>query len=224
MSAVGSVIGVVKLKNMYDAYAVMVLSRFIEQVRQEKVGKKRPPAKYKITKQLPTDKEYAELKQVQFTSDAESLVSEAQGEVESLAEEMRTWYDNLTDNLQQNEKGQQVESAADALEGFNWDNVPDICTHIPVYSLPALNANSRADRASAAASQLEDVKEAICQWIEENRDPSKEDESGETVMEIQNGNETVNVTVNWADLESYAEGLETIAGEINDVEFPGMYG
>ena len=52
-------------------------------------------------------------------SEAESMVSDAQGVVEELKDELQEWYDNLPDNFKDGDKGSQLQEAIDALESLH---------------------------------------------------------------------------------------------------------
>jgi uncharacterized phage infection (PIP) family protein YhgE len=49
-------------------------------------------------------------------SEAQSQVSDAKGEMESLRDELQEWLDNLPDNFRDGDKGQDLESAIGQLE------------------------------------------------------------------------------------------------------------
>jgi hypothetical protein len=124
MFRVGETVGVIRLKNAYDQYVLMVLGGYLEKLETARTktdsGKsRRLPASYNIAKQMPTVEEYKALKVKRFTSTAGSLMEEAYSEITSLAEEMREWYDNLTEGLQSTDRGQRVSDAADTLEGIS---------------------------------------------------------------------------------------------------------
>lgn len=62
--------------------------------------------------------------------DARQSVEDATSDVEQLQQEMQDWYDSIPENLQQGEKANQVEEAANALEtlhdeldNIDWDSV-----------------------------------------------------------------------------------------------------
>jgi len=47
---------------------------------------------------------------------AQSQVTDAASEIESLRDELQEWYDNLPENFQNGDKGEQLQSAIDELE------------------------------------------------------------------------------------------------------------
>lgn len=219
----GHVVGIVKLKNTYDAYATMVLGDYLERVEEETESKRRPPAKYTVLKPTPSPSEYQLLKTQRFTVSAESLVSDAQSSCEDLANEMREWYDNLTEGLQQTEKADRINEAADLLEGLDFDvpkDVEGVLQHITAFHPPMLNCNSRADRASDASDMLINVKDAIEEWVEENRPEGQKT----ATMTFGEGDDKEEVEVDFDALSEFADHLDELSDEIQSVEFPGMYG
>lgn len=215
MFKVGEIVGVVRLKNSYDQYALMVLSDYVE--RQETERKRtvsgrirRCAATYKIKKEMPTHAEYEKLKQKRFTKTADELMGEAYGEIESLADEMRSWYDNLTDTLQQNDRGTHVGEVADALEAISAQDPTELMSCVEVYHLPCLDSSSRSKRAAEAASLLQDVAEACHNYVSENRTKAESESSYEDS--------------DYDELDSIADQCENDAQEVEQIEFVTMYG
>lgn len=224
MFKVNEVVGVIKLKNAYDKYAVRVLGGRLKQIESERTAandkgrSKRKPASFKVTAALPTLDEYKELKRKAFTTTADSLMDEAYSEIESLGGEMREWYDNLTDTLQQNDQGTRVGEAADALENISRQDSVDIMSSIDVYHLPGLDLTSRAKRWDEASSMLSAVAGAIHDYASENRPEEKDEDDKETAPKAE---DDPLADVDWDELEGIADQCENDAGE--SIEFPGMY-
>lgn len=212
---VSDVVGGVAVKKRYDNYALMVLSDYFETLpaEQGKEGRRLPP-KYRIKKDLPTIEEYHQQRNKKFTTNVDSLVDEAFSEIESLAEEMRSWYDNLTEGLQQTSKAEEINEAADTLEGIDRIDCPESADGIEVLRLPGLNVNSRSDRASDAQDMLTCAFEAVNDRVGELQDERDQKSGGEEKDELENRIQ---------ELESYSEELERAADEVGNVSFPGMY-
>jgi len=224
MFKVGEVVGVVRLKKAYDQYALMVLGGYVQQQPSERKetasGKsRRVAASYKIKQTMPTAAEYTELKRKRFTSTAGELMDEAYSEIESLGEEMRGWYDNLTDTLQQNDRGQRVDEAANTLEGISAQESTDLMSQVDVYHLPSLDTSSRSKRASEASSILQDVAAACHDYVSENRPEASDEEESAEKKEA----DTTYEDSDYDELDSIADQCEDDAGEVDGVEFPGMY-
>ena len=222
MFKVGEEVGIIKLKNAYDGYVLHVLGGRLERLDQERTGKRRPAAKYKVKAAMPDADEYARLKHQKFTTDVDAACDEAASEIESLAGEMRDWYDNMGENLQQSDKGSRLEEAADALESIEVPDRPEVAGHISFVHLPSLDASSRGKRASEAADQLRSSAEAVRDFIGENQ-PEEGENTDETTMTFTENDEKVEVKVDWSELESFADDCETAADDLEAVEFPGMY-
>ena len=220
MFKVGEIVGVVKLKNAYDAYAIGLLSAYIDRIESNRVksntGKsRRLPAQYRIKKNLPTIEEYGKMKKFWFTKSAADLMNDAYAEITALGEEMNEWYNNLSEGLQQTDKAERINSAAEALEGIDSQDPTDLMTDIEVYHLPMLDALSRADRLSEATSILNDVAGAVHDFVSEQRANAPEEESEEEPEYSEDDLDEV---------DRIADQCESDASELDSVEFPGMYG
>ena len=154
---------------------------------------------------------------------------------DELGEEMRSWYDNMSENLQGGDKGSQVDEAASTLEGLDTPDVPDIISDLGFsYSVQHKGGRKgdprwlrRDNETSALSSAVDAVREwvdsaktAVAEFEEEN--PEAEDDAqvelGEqthTLQELRDGIE---------EAEQFADDLESLKDEADGVEFPGMYG
>lgn len=217
----GDIVGSVKIRNHFDAYALRVLSDSLREVESTKTGAgKRGQRKYKIVADLPSKTQYIVLRNKHFTTNVSELITDAFSEIESLGSEMRDWYDGMPENFQSGDKGEAVNNAADSLEGMESPGLSQIFEHISVVHLPGLKVNSRSDRASDAADMLRSASESIDEWIEENR---VNKESNKTV-ELEEDGEKISITVDFYDLETVSGEIMTAAEDLEGIEFPGMYG
>jgi hypothetical protein len=222
----GDIVGSVKIRNHFDAYAMRVLSSSFREVEstQNKSGK-RGQRKYKIVADLPSKTEYIVLRNKHFTTNVSDLISDAFSEIESLGSEMRDWYDGMPENFQNGDKGSAVNDAADALESMESPSVEStgvsqILERITVVHLPGLNVSSRSDRAIDAADMLRTASEAIDEWVSENMN----DKESNKTIEFEEDGEKVSITVDFESLTTLSSEAMTAAEDLEGVEFPGMYG
>lgn len=207
-----------KLKAMYDARFAAVLHGYLQLLEDENEDRpRRAQAKYKVVKPLPSKEEYDRLRAEHYTVSIQDLISDANSQVEELAGEMRSWYDNLPENLQSGERGERVGEAADTLEGISQPDVPKQMEElaqkaedegdeqgIKTVYYPGTNVSSRADRAAEAAGMYRAAAEAVREFVEDAKVDDPEFDGG--------------------DLESFADECESAADELEGVEFPGMFG
>lgn len=196
----GEIVNKSKLIKTYDKHALSVLGDKLSSVPQEKKGEW---PKFTVLSDLPTVEEYRKQKDQRYTTTVECLVSDAFGAIENLAGEMREWYDNMPDVFKDGDKGSQVSEVADTLEGMSPPDVDTDAGALPVIFYPNLDTSSRAARASEAAEMLRTAIQAL----EEAQDEGDKGE-GEDVPDYSN----------------LISELEDAAGEIEGVEFPGMFG
>lgn len=138
-------------------------------------------------------------KPVEVTTTVDAVVDEAFSEFEGLAEEMRSWSDNMEEKLSHTEKYERVSEAADTLENINRPDVGEKLTDIEVkyMSVNPRKLNSRAARRDNATYLLGLASDALNDAVE------GDDEIGA------------------GDL---ASELDQAKEEADGVEFPGMYG
>lgn len=206
MFRAGEIVGVAKLKSTYDSYVLQVLGDKIvclpTQMTQGAKGRRRLPAKYRVKEDLPTREEYTALKHERFTTTVDALLEDGYGEIEQLASEVRDWFDNLGDNLQQSDKGQCLDEAASSLENIDKPEIPEKAAEIQIVFLPSFDLGSRAKRASEAADMIRSAGTAIHEWL---------------------GDNDINEGDLYDELTELADQCESHADEVEAVEFPGMY-
>jgi hypothetical protein len=131
-------------------------------------------------------------------------ISEAFGEIEALAQEMREWADNLEEKFSSTSKYETVSSSADTLEGYTDPDMPEglPAMEVEFMDLPQRKRGySRADRCGQACYILD-------QCIIVLEEQSEKLEGGEARDAC----------------ESLRDDLENAKGDCEGVEFPGMYG
>jgi chromosome segregation ATPase len=168
-------------------------------------------------------------------------LSIANQEIADLADEMRTWADNLEGgNLGHTDKAQRVAEAADSLEGI--EQQEDLheeaesarCTVTIQVVRSARYSPSRAVRAANAAAMLQAAAGAIQDRISELEELKREHELKHE--EPQEGatadgpeaeacaDEIARIEDAISELESQADSIEQAASELEGIEFPGMFG
>ena len=127
-----------------------------------------------------------------------NAVQEAFADAEGLRDELQEWYDNLPENFQNGDKGDQLQSAIDALESVTEPDVPEALQDIPVsFVVNQKRRKSRNDRMQDCIALLQAAGEAAANFADEN----EEDEDGAVL----------------------ADEIDSIVSEWENVEFPGMF-
>lgn len=155
-----------------------------------------------------------------------SQVSDAINDLQELGSECREIVDNASEGLQQTNRIQTLDTTAGELEGINEPEVPKGFGDLPISYTESVNKNkrrgpSRFVRASNAAVILNACAESARAKAEalkdeqENMDHIANDEDQAKADALQEQQES---------LESFADECEEIAGMVEGLEFPGMYG
>jgi hypothetical protein len=137
------------------------------------------------------------------------MVSEAIGELTSLAEEMREAYDNTPESLQSSGVGEARGEAADALENVQEPDVPEsLGTERVKWQERALTQRQQMRR---SRSTRRDDAVQLLQRVVEQMDEAIAD--------------TKNMNVDERDeAEQFRDEIQNVIDEAEAVEFPGMYG
>jgi len=162
-----------------------------------------------------------------FTSHEDTLESAVGGafsEIEELAGEFREMVDNAPENLHGSSLYETRESTADTLENLSAPDVPDALGEIGVTYTQAAGrgkrgAMSRATRAENAASILSACVDAVREWVESNplpeEDEKESDEDKTKREELEEAHEGADTLI---------DELEEAASEVENAEYPGMFG
>lgn len=135
------------------------------------------------------------------------LVADAHSTVTGLGEEFREMYDNAPESLQQTDVNQRRDETASAIESLSEPDVDEKLGALPAKFSPWQPARkgrglSRADQAAEAVARLETAVEVLQEYAEaEGR--SEEDKDA---------------------AESLVSDIEELRGEMEGLEFPGMFG
>jgi hypothetical protein len=193
----------VALAMKYGKYWNRILAEHIQHLPKDPNAKKGSPARFVVTKPLPTKEEFERMCRAHYTTSVDGLVSDAFAEFESLADELQSWYDNLPEPFQQGEKGDELQSAINTLQNLVAPDVPEEVANIPVVYMPEVGELSRATRCAEAAGMLNGAIEAVDHALSDIEE-EEEDRKSE-----------------W---ESFMDDLRSVAEEAEGVEFPGAFG
>jgi hypothetical protein len=149
----------------------------------------------------PAPKPKRKVKLIEYETTVAAAIGDAFEAVSDLANECRDIVDNASasEGLQQTQRIQTFEMAADQLEELEPPDVPAMLGEMMVkYSIPKRRYLSRQSRASDAMTLLEACAEALDQIAEDNE--------------------------NHIAAEELSSELKNAIGAIESCEFPGMYG
>ena len=154
------------------------------------------PQQYELCRELPDKEQYEKLCRRKFTKTIQEMVDEAYGMVEDLGSELQDIAGNTPDSLQGTGLYAAREQAAERAQDIasSKPKVPKQLRNIKIYRLPQ-SGTSRSAQADDAAQTLEAISKVVREL------PSKNDEFKEFLDQIDND-----------------------VVEIEDIEFPGMFG
>lgn len=156
------------------------------------------------------------------TDSLESAVSSALSEIESLKDEMDEIKSNMENaNMEHLPKYETASEAYDALDSAQEPDVPEAVGELSVEYNEEVNKRkgrgpSRAVRLSNAVAQLQACVAAL-EYYESARQDIADNEDAETVDQ-----EVAQSEIDEA--SELRDELETIINDVENVEFPGMYG
>lgn len=216
------------LTRAYGPHAADVLTNGGETSICVEIGTEKG-TRYAFVRPAPTIEEYKALRDKKYTTDAESLVSDAFSSFETLGEEIRSWYDNLPESFQQGDKGSTLDDTATELEDIagSAPTIPETISAMPVLHLPH-KASSRSEQCSEARSMLANVSEAaraaldaltagaaLPEWIEAPDGLLGLDDADPAVIAFR---KTV-----IDEIEELADACDEYGDRADGIEFPGMY-
>jgi hypothetical protein len=192
----------------------------------EEAGERSAKAQRKFTvlKPLPSKEALiAEATKAFYTHTAEDLVGSAQGDLESLKEELESWRDNLSGTpLENTNKYQEVsdacdelESAVSELENIRTEDWPEAARKLPVVvlRLGGSTDTSRGDRCGSACHELECTMEALDKFITD---------TGEKIEKLQaEGKSTDDIDLD--QVTSDRDSMQSCVDTAQGVSFPGMF-
>lgn len=202
------------LEKQFDRYATAVLSAYLTAQPYER----RKQRKYEVTKPLPTLDEYRDLRDKQYLTTVDDLVSDAFSEFEGLRDELQAWYDNLPESFQNGNKGDELQDAINGLENAQRPDVPEFFQKVSLVFLPDLKISSRSDRNAEGALKLQVVIDLIEEILSNGTVPTFNEESGEP----DGGKRPITGDERDA-LEYLRDDIDSAKSEVEAVNFPGMY-
>ena len=136
-------------------------------------------------------------------------IGEVMSEVETLAEEMRSWADGMEEKFGSTNKFEEVSQAADTLEEQAGNDPVNAEVHSFLNDVkitiqdptPKRRGYSRAARLGQAQGVLMDVVDALQTYMDDNTNDPKKKETAEALK----------------------DELDNIDNELQGVDFPGMY-
>lgn len=200
----------ITLSKTYGSDAKYVLSAYLRALPKTS---RRGPTTYEIVQPLPAVEAYKAVRDARHSSSVEDLVESAKGEIETLAEEMNNWADNMPEGLQGGDKYSEIQDAASTLEGISIEDIPERFLQIRAVMHPNYDKESRSDRSAEASAQLRAAADAIEAQIEVDKAANDaKEKAGETVEPIDED-----------EYHSVAANLNEAADELDNLSFPGMY-
>jgi hypothetical protein len=169
------------------------------------------------------------------------FISDGFSEIEGLGEEFREICDNTSENLQQTDVYNRRDETASACEGLSEPSInSSILEELDAsYSCDmgktyrGRQTQSRACRASNAASALRAAGESIRAWLEANEELSDTDDTDSASLRARADKlqELEAAGINADDYENareeadeVADECDSIADEIEGMDWPGMFG
>lgn len=158
----------IKLNKLYKQdwwHVSKILRSFWVKLPKTKKGE---VSRYLITKPLPTQEEFDARMAKHYTTSAQGLVEDANGEIDALKDEISEWKDSLPESFAGGDKESQLEEALEQLERYDelqWpDEIPDFnVVYIP--PVPKIfrgrEQHSRSSRLSEALDKLQLVHDEL---------------------------------------------------------------
>lgn len=181
-----------------------------KKTRKSYIKKKRPPRKAAVPKRPKRERAVAPAPREVGLLDA---IGEVMADAEELGQEMRDWADNMPESKQSSQKYDEVSECADTLENVAGNDpvtsetmsfLNDI--KITIQDLtPRRRGYSRASRLAQALGVLSDVINALEEFKPDDKDAKERLRKEETAGGLR-------------------DALEEEQGNLEGVEFPGMFG
>ena len=192
-----------------------------------------------VEKRLDAQKKPAKPKFERFRTEegtVSGFISDAHAEITSLGEEFREIVDNAPDSLRESDVNTRRDGTASACEGLN---EPDCSNDIlgelscstsldmgKVYR--GRQTQSRACRAGNAGSMFNAAADAVRQWVEDfpvvDEDSTKQEKKDHAAMLEANDWSADDFAEAHDQADQLISECEDCAGEIENMEWPGMFG
>lgn len=163
------------------------------------------------------------------TTTIEAAITDGYAALETLGEEMRSWADNMPENMQGGSKYEEITAAADELEGLSEPDVSDIPEDVRNAEVTYQRATktSRAARRDEATGMLS----AAAEKLREKKDDYEPEKAEVAFADVPKGADPVEALEEAQEkYEEIQSAIDTLADEVTEmqetadgVEFPGMY-
>jgi hypothetical protein len=145
------------------------------------------------------------------TTTVSAAVSDALSELQELGSEMREWFDNMSEGLQQTGKAETISCTADSLESVSEPDVPECVAELEVTYFESVNRDkrrgpSRAVRCENAVAMLNAAKDAVEAFTSSKGEGDGVDQ--DVISEV----------------DQLVSDLDDVISEAEGCEFPSMYG
>lgn len=152
-------------------------------------------------------------KEYTVTTTVMDAISTAYGIIEEIGGEMREWYENMPENVQNGDKACTICETADTLENIEEPNPPLHACELKVEfkTKPLLKRASRSDRLTDGLHYAYQAIEAIEARIEELKDKQGITDADQDAEQID-------------ELETLRDEVQSMIDDAEGVEFPGMMG
>lgn len=160
-------------------------------------------------------------------------VSNAFSEIDSIREELQSWYDNLHENFQNGEKGQALQDAVSNLESCSEPTIPSCIEGLGADYTEYHGRIGRPRRRDTCVNMLDAAISAANERVDRlNELEYSEDDKlivdGEPVTETDNPDDLplteADRETQVGEIEDFVSECENAKSEWENVEFPGMYG
>lgn len=192
------------LKKQFGDHAAAVLAQSLTRLERKKGETQR----YKIINPLPSKDEFIVLRNNRYTFALTALINDSWAELESLKDEIQSWYDNLPESFQNGEKGDALQDVINTFDNCSEPTAPEedsALGKLKIICIPAVDVKSRAARLDEVVKQFQaciDELNKLAAMKPEDRPEGIGDDLGTELK----------------------DELEAIINEINDIEFPGAFG
>ena len=189
------------ISRAYDGHVWEVLKGHFERTP----GPNGKQTKVRIAAALPEKSEYLEHKRRHFTKRLGDLLAAAYDGIAKLQAEMESAFDNTPEGLRDSAIGEARAEAAERLEAVaeNLPELPEAFAAIKLTHYPSTARKTRSERAADAADMLRQVAEAIRQHVEASKTLKSPDRKKASEV---------------------CDQLDVDVKEIEEIEFPGMFG
>lgn len=151
-----------------------------------------------------------------------AAIADANSEVESIADEMREWADNIEEKFSTTDKYQRINDAAETLENLDKPDETDMDSDADRVITVGQSVQSRKGRATSRACRAGNAASLYDAAASELRDYAEELREKVKTLTDQVEIDPLNKYAEEAD--ELADACEAAKDEVEGVELPGMFG